>query len=614
MGAVATLLASVALFSQQPGKLVVTAPGYRVVLAAGTGRVLGVDDGRGRTLLRGCLWECGHRVRHRWDQARRTLTLTYGTAARVTLTAGATSFDLRLRLAPARRVRDEVRFPRLMGDPRTVEAGYAPNVLPGVRLAKPFFARVGSSIQIYPSRWAFADWLAADVNGGHVAMYVVNRGAIAPASLGFLRGGPCLGNTWCLFHRFETWIRAGAAWTSPVVRVRVGGDARQSILAYRRDNGIDAYPSLRAKLGPRLDTLARAPLLKADVPKLATPFASWDLSSLPSPVLLHPVAYQPGGHDANDPDFLPPDPRWGTTADLAGVVARAHARGDLVMPYDNWSWWDPSSPTMRGLQPADVAVLNARGEPETIEYGDRAGVIVSPSRAAVRARSAAQLEQWRSLGADCVFLDQIGARPWLRDFASADPLRYYDAWLSLLAPYRDRCLMAEDGWDRLARDTVGFHGGIPMMQRELGALDTYFGAGNWRPYPLATWLLHDKVLMYQHDLYPLSLAIDRQMLAFNLAFGIVNSLEWRTGAERDPWLQLVARLQRDFGPFYAGVPLTRFTTVAPGTTRSVFGALTVDADVAAGTFTATAPGVSASATADGRVTVTDADGTLVVGS
>ncbi len=34
---------------------------------------------------------------------------------------------------------------------------------------------------------------------------------------------------------------------------------------------------------------------------------------------------------ATDPDFLPPDPRWGTTADFAAFVAQAHAHGDLVI-------------------------------------------------------------------------------------------------------------------------------------------------------------------------------------------------------------------------------------------------------------------------------------------
>jgi hypothetical protein len=180
--------------------------------------------------------------------------------------------------------------------------------------------------------------------------------------------------------------------------------------------------------------------------------------------------------------------------------------------------------------------------------------------------------------------------------------------------------MAEDGWDRLARDVVGFHGGLLMMQRELAYVDHYFGAGNWQPYPLATWLVHDKVLMYQHDLYPLTMARDTEVLTWNLAFGLVNSYEWWLGDEHDAWLELVSRLQRDLGPLYAGVPLRSYTTVAPGVTRSVFGYLTVDANwndapwngVAAHGFRAEAPGVTALAEPDGSFVLTDAGGTYRV--
>ena len=627
MGALAALLASAALFTQSGGHLVVSAPGYRVVLSAKDGRILEVDDAQRRKLLGGsygCLWwvnpehhasslgGCGFRPSHRWSARTATLTLTYGKVATVTLQARAGYFDLRLRLRnTARAVRDQIRFPAgLAGDTRTVEAGYVPDVLPGVRLKPAFFSRVGNALQIYPSRWSFADYLALDTNGGHVSVYAVNRGPIAPVQLGFLHLGasaPCSRTVYCLVHQFETWVKPAVTWTSPIVRVRVGETAEQTILDYRRDNGIDAYPALAAKVGSSLATLARAPLIKANATDLGLPFARWDasLQRLPSPILLHPVGYQAGGHDVGDPDFLPPAPAWGTTADLAALFAQAHARGDLVMPYDNLSWWDPTSATMRTTTPAAVAVRNASGAVETIGYGEHEGVIVSPFAPLVRQRSIAELDLWRSLGSDCVFLDQIGARPWLRDFnpAAPSPLAYDDGWLSLIAPYRDRCLMAEDGWDRLARDVAGFHGGLLMMHREIAAVDRYFGAGNWDPYPLATWLLHDKVLMYQHDLYDLTMAIDGEVLTWNAAFGLVNSYEWRVGNEASPWLVLAARLQQALGPHYAGVPLARYDELAPGVTRSVFGDLTVDANLSAAVYDGIAADGFRATTADGSLQV-----------
>src|SRR5439155_1980909 len=178
-----------------------------------------------------------------------------------------------------------------------------------------------------------------------------------------------------------------------------------------RDNGIDAYPSLQSKLGPGLETFARAPLFKANLP-LLKPFRDWaaELQRLPSPLLLHPVGFQTGGHDENDPDFLPPDPRFGSNADFSSMIAAAHARGDLVMPYGNLSWWDPSSPTMQslpaGVQTSNIAVLDPLGAPATISYGDHSGVIVSPYSAFVRQRIAQWMADWQTkVPVDCVFLD-----------------------------------------------------------------------------------------------------------------------------------------------------------------------------------------------------------------
>ncbi|MES1247828.1 MAG: hypothetical protein ABUS54_09165 [Actinomycetota bacterium] len=599
MGVLAAFAAAAALFSHSAGHYVVRTPAYRVVLDDRTGRIVEVDDAQGRRVLGGswgCLWwlnadhhatslsGCSIRPRAAWRAG--TLTLTYGAAATVTLHALPAYFDLRLRLGKQKVTRDHVLFPAgLAGDTRTVQAGYVPDVLPGLQLKPAFFSRVVDATQIYPGRWAFADYLALDAGGGHAAVYTVNTGPIAPVHFGFLHlgGAVCSGRVFCLFHEFQTWVEPGQTWTSPVVRVRVGETAQQTILDYRRDNGIDAYPSLASKLGARLATLERAPLVKADVPRIGLPFSKWAplLAQLPSPVVLHPVAYQPGGHDENDPDFLPPAPEWGTTADLAALIGAAHALGDDVMPYDDPTWWAPSSPTMQGTTTAAVAATDSKGAPQTIDYGDHQGIIVSPWSPVVQARTKQELDTWQSLGADCVFFDQLGARPWLPDFfpGAPSPLAYDDGWLQLLAPYRDRCVMVEDGWDRLAADAVGFHGGVLMMQRELQYVDHYFGAGNWQPYPLATWLVHDKVLMYQHDLFPLTMAIDGEVVTWNLAFGLVQSVEWHVGQEHDPWLELAARLQEDFGPLYAGVPLSSFTQVAPGVTKSVFGTLTVEANL-----------------------------------
>ena len=154
------------------------------------------------------------------------------------------------------------------------------------------------------------------------------------------------------------------------------------------------------------------------------------------------------------------------------------------------------------------------------------------------------MEEWRTeVPADCLFFDQLGARPWIRDFnrASPSPLAYYDGWLAVMAPYSDRCLMVEDGWDRLARDFTGFHGGMLMMAREHDLPDRMFGEANWEPYPLATWLFHDKVLLYQHDLYDGTMAADGEVLTWNMAFGLISSYSWNDLARltREPVARVV---------------------------------------------------------------------------
>src|SRR3954452_19456317 len=251
-GAISFLAAAAIGFSQHAGTLVVQAPAYRVVLSAQNGRILEVDDAGGRKLLGagyGCLWwlnadhhatvvnGCSFHPRTTWDSRTSTLTLQYGKLATVTLQARRTFFDLRLQLQNTDAVRDQIRFPAgLTGDTRTVRAGYAPDVLPGVKLKPAFFSRVGNPIQIYPSRWSFADWLALDTNGGHVAVYTVNRGPIAPVRLGFLHlgaGAPCSNTAYCILHQFETWVDPGHRWMSPVVRIRIGESAQQAILDYR---------------------------------------------------------------------------------------------------------------------------------------------------------------------------------------------------------------------------------------------------------------------------------------------------------------------------------------------------------------------------------------------
>lgn len=603
--------------------LVLSTPTYRLILSKRNGAFLDLLDVATKrhlvTSTNGCQWgvaavgdpayiggctftpTTGARFSYAWSAAARTLTLTYSAGlgatrdvdAVVTLHAAVSSFDLRLTLANhAAHPIQTVNFPvDLYAPVGLAQAGYAPNFLPGVRFGPRFFSRVGNDVLTYPSRWAFADFLALDLGGAHMAIYTVNPAPspLAPEAFGFVHNAspiPCSGPSFCITHQFQTWIDVGASWTSPLMRIRIGQPVEKTILSYRTDNRIDRYPSLAAKLGPRLDTLARAPLLKADLGKGVPPFRDWPAAfdRLPSPLLVHPVGFGPSGFDASDPDLLPPDASFGTLDELRAAFQSAQAHGDLVMPYLNVSWWNPQSPTIHdlpaGLTPSSISVIDQNGQPMTEQFSGFDGFIASPAVPFVRQRVQAEIERWGAdAPADCRFFDQIGARPWRPDFnpAESSPTAYDDAWLSLFGPYGSQCLMVEDGWDRLAQSFSGFQGGLLLMEREHQEPDNLWGAGNWEAFPLADWLLHDKVLLYQHDLYEKTMTIDPQVLTWNEAFGFVNSFDWAAGLD-SPWLGIAAAFQRALGPHYAGVPLTSYRSLGNDVTETRFGSYTVDAN------------------------------------
>ena len=473
-----------------------------------------------------------------------------------------------------------------------VTGGYSPTFLPGLHLLPSFFKEPRIDIFTYPGRYVWADYFALDEGAAHLALYSVNPDPqpIRPVDIGYVHTGSfCSGDHFCMSHSFNTEVADGTTWTSPLIRIRIGDTVDKTLRGYRDDNGIDGWPSVSDKLGAKTATYARAPLIKVDLQKNVPPFAQWggELHRLPSPVLLHPVRYQAGRFDEFAPDFLPPDPRIGTMADLRTMIADAHEHGDLVMPYLNVTWWNVNSPTVHQLLaqggPAQFAALKKDATPRTDTYPPFTGYVVSAYTKAAQDRVRNLMDQWQQ-GAptDCYFIDQLGARTWIRDYnpAAPDPLSYEDGWLKLLAPYAPRCLMVEDGWDRLAKIFAGFHGGLLDVQRESSEADKFFGAGNWEPFPMAEYLFHDKVLLYQHDLAPQTMTTDPYTLTFNIAYGYLLSYTWDGTIDslESPWLDVVTSFQHALGPLYAGQPLQDFRSPAANQTVTEFPNLTVTAN------------------------------------
>jgi hypothetical protein len=358
------------------------------------------------------------------------------------------------------------------------------------------------------------------------------------------------------------------------------------VLAYRIDNGLDRLPTISDKVGTRFARLAQSPLIKADAAQINLPFTAYGtiFAQLPSPAIFHPVAFQPGGHDENYPDFLPPANAFGSTSEFASMMSQGQAAGLFMMPYTNPTWWDDQSPTMQSLptplQVADVAALDSAGTPLYEWYGSRGGYVMSPAAPFVAQRlDQLATQMTTALPSDFLFEDQVGARPWLFDSnaSEADPSAYIDGWLQHTRTHSSKLLMTELGFDRLAESEVGFHGSVVLPDR-LGYTPGWWGTGTWHAYPLATMMVRDKVLFYQHDLAPETMTKDKATLTWNLALGYMLSYDPSSGGLANPWLGVVGTFQKHVLSRYAGERLMAFASVATNVTKTEFATFTVTAN------------------------------------
>ncbi len=548
----------------------------------------------------GCSYHAAgaNRFSYAWSAATNTLTLNYvpDPAASQTVTAQVTMrasqdawLDLRLQLQNNwGSVLDYILFPSdLVFREADIGQALLP-ILPGIVLEPAFFAQHRSYTANYPGYpGLFADYGAVVSPKGQLAIYsLAEPGTIHPTTIGFIHDDAYVSDSTYYYHTFGARVSDGNAWTSPGVRLRVSQSPLETIRAYRVDNGLDQFRSLEQKLGSRYTQLVQSPLFKADTVQLGIPFSQYAsiLSRLPSPGILHPVAFQPGGHDENYPDFLPPAPTWGTTADFAAMFRQAQALGLLVMPYTNPTWWDDQSPTLQNL-PAplalkDVAVLNEQGVPRYESYGAHGGYVMSPYAPFVQQRLNQLVQQMTvNVPSNLLFEDQIGARPWLFDHNAASPLpaAYPEGWLEHTRTYSPTLLMTELGFDRLAETEVGFQGSVLLPERS-GETSSWWGTGTWHPYPLAPLMTRDKVLFYQHDLAPETMTVDKATLTWNLAYGYMLSYDLPTGGLDNPWLELVGAFQKYVLARYAGERITDFTNLDAQVTQTSFETFTVIAN------------------------------------
>ena len=434
----------------------------------------------------------------------------------------------------------------------------------------------------YPSR-AFSDFGRIETAAGNVSIYGV-QDAHDPGHIfvpsAWLTDGDAEGGH--LRRRWQTFLpKAGGE--TPVVRLRMAdADTAGALRTYAKDNGLDR--PLAAKMSPRvLELWKRSVLIKLVSSSVGNELAI--LPYLPTPAVLHLVSYLHGGFDRQYPDHFPPNPLYGTPDQFRQLLALAHSKGDLVMPYTNTTWWpdNPKGPTFQHAGEAPLLVgLDGKHSHEV--YGsESSGWSISPFHPAVTASVDRLVGQFtQEYPVDILFGDQNGARGLMYDLnpASPTPYAYTQGMIALAGRAAAKLPVAtEDGFDHLANVESEFCGLteelFPFPYDSTPLLSTRLPDADWQFFPMAQYVAHDKTLFMNHDLGQGIWGREALMWSLELGYGL--SYPVGMGESADPqkmrWLSYLAGVQRTLGPSYMGAPLTAFHYLRGSGSQGVIGAI-----------------------------------------
>ncbi len=428
----------------------------------------------------------------------------------------------------------------------------------GIALLPDFFKRSLHYGVPYPP--AFADFFHLDTESGTASLF----GIQPPDSELFTPGKiECHGqdSQGYLERTFATFIKPNETWTSPAVRLLIGATDTESIVQYARKNGLTKALSKKVSAAV-LDKLKNSVHVKYDGSaneKLN------HISRLPSPSLIHFCDYLHGGFDRELPQHLPPHSDFGTTEEMKRFFDEAHARGHLVSPYMNSSWWCEKD----GMNP-DAFALGLDQKPIGEEYDGRKGWLVSYWNGSAVAKHREIVKQLtQDFPSDLLFEDQFGSRPWHYDLnpASPNPTAYIQGVLnrvredSRLIP-----LSTEGGFDQITNSqTLLFGLGFKLVPSENEKSEhvlfkDQFPPSTFRIYPLVQKLCHDKALLLLHNLG--QFAGNPESLAWTLALGFSLSFRVDAGDLRFPafhqWLLWLSRIQKTVCARYLGMPIQKF--------------------------------------------------------
>lgn len=465
-------------------------------------------------------------------------------------------------------------------------------MMPGAKLNSKFFKDNKSYTAVYPGEM-FADYVAVNSANGKLAIYSEKQTAevsgspvtkVQPAYIGF---EPSTQDPTCttIFHDYKVSVNDGSTWQSPGVVITVGADYQDTIAGYKYSQGIDGYKSLSAKLGSKAQQYYESPMYKLDVAVEHKTFDSMKtniIDKIRYPGLVHPVAFQNNGHDNNYPDFIPPAEEWGTADDFASLVAYAKSKGNLVMPYTNFSWWDNQSPTLSGKSDDELrqyVATDGDGSLNREDYGPNSGYVMDLNNSFVKDKITEQHNAlMNTIGMDGIFEDQWGARAAPFDFNTAGinaafdaSTSYFEGVLGHAKAHAGNNLMTECGTDVLANDEVGF-----MGTNYLWDIAGYRSATSsyTEYYPMAGMLFRDKVLLYQHDLAGETWTDDKNMFRWNIAQGYNFSGSFHVNdvlLMDNAWLDLIGIFQKNVLSKYADKLVTGYDNLGNRATRTTFG-------------------------------------------
>ncbi len=424
---------------------------------------------------------------------------------------------------------------------------------------------------------AFSDFLHLESRVGTAALYRVQPRTVKqpwdaakePAELfvpgalgcgGDERGGYC-------DHSFSTSVRPGQTWRAPAVRMTLGTPVYADLARYCEANSL--IRTLANKVKP--DALAR---LKQSVLVYlgGTCREKTDaVDKLPVPTLLHFADYLKGGFDKQYPDHLPTRPDFGTPEELRTFFDRAHARGHLVSPYTNPTWWcdHPKGPTFEREGEAPL-LKGLDGKPAYERYAENDGWTITLWHPAVQAANRLTVRQFtQDYPVDILFQDQCGARGWSYDTNPASPApTAYSAGMIAMNDEDSRIvpLGTENGWDRVANYQTllcGLSWGLVPTEGRPSWVRLFKDAcppETWEIFPLAQAVMHDKAVFLHHDLG--QFVTNDQTLSWTLALGYslsyrIHALALAQDAPRE-WLAWLDRLQKSVCARHIGEPLRDF--------------------------------------------------------